>query len=153
MTENFCYNQIGINHILKQFGDAISNKQYKNPIPYDTYRKIRNGFKTIFISFDCGDILVKAESTTLFHTSYKDNGFGQFFYDNYVSTTKTVETKTNIKENNLYDNDNDIGKKELMDEIREWNGDLAYRKAIQRNFWVGIYYPNIYDNLEFIPLP
>lgn len=40
-----------------------------------------------------------------------------------------------------------------MDEIREWNEDLAYRKAIQRNFWVGIYYPNIYDNLEFIPLP
>lgn len=62
MTENFCYNQIGINHILKQFGDAISNKQYKNPIPYDTYRKIRNGFKNIFISFDCGDIIVKAES-------------------------------------------------------------------------------------------
>ena len=99
MTENFCYNQIGINHILKQFGDAISNKQYKNPIPYDTYRKIRNGFKNIFILFDCGDILVKAESATLFHTSYKDNGFGQFFYDNYVSTTKTVETKPNIKEN------------------------------------------------------
>lgn len=99
MTENFCYNQIGINHILKQFGDAISNKQYKNPIPYNTYRKIRNGFQNIFISFDCGDILVKAESETLFHTSYKDNGFGQFFYDNYVSTTKAVETKTNIKEN------------------------------------------------------
>lgn len=99
MTENFCYNQIGINHILKQFGDAISNKQYKNPIPYDTYRKIRNGFKNIFISFDCGDILVKNDSTTLFHTSFLDNGFGQFFYDNYVSTTKTVETKTNIKEN------------------------------------------------------
>lgn len=60
MTENFCYNQIGINHILKQFGDAISNKQYKNPIPYNTYRKIRTGFQNIFISFDCGDILVKA---------------------------------------------------------------------------------------------
>lgn len=99
LAENFCYNQNGINHILEQFGDAISNKQYKNRIPYDIYRKIRNGFKNIFISFDCGDILVKAESTTLFHTSYKDNGFGQFFYDNYVSTTKTVETKTNIKEN------------------------------------------------------
>ena len=120
MTENFYYNQNGINHILKQFGDAISNKQYKNPIPYDTYRKIRNGFKNIFILFDCGDILVKAESATLFHTSYKDNGFGQFFYDNYVSTTKTVETKTktNIKENDtmktvfayevvLYDTDQD----------------------------------------------
>lgn len=63
------------------------------------------------------------------------------------------ESLTYQLENNLYDNDNDIGKKELMDEIREWNGDLAYHKKIQRNFWVGIYYPNVYDNLEFIPLP
>lgn len=99
MAENFCYNQNGINHILEQFGDAISNKQYKNRIPYDIYRKIKNGCQLIFISFDSGDILVKNDSTTLFHTSYKDNGFGQFFYDNYVSTTKMVETKTIIKEN------------------------------------------------------
>ena len=35
MAENFCYNQNGINHILEQFGDAISNKQYKNRIPYE----------------------------------------------------------------------------------------------------------------------
>lgn len=58
------------------------------------------------------------------------------------------ESLTYQLENNLYDND--IGKKELMD---EWNEDLAYCKKIQRNFWVGIYYPNVYDNLEFIPLP
>jgi type VI protein secretion system component VasK len=63
------------------------------------------------------------------------------------------ESLTYQLENNLYDNDNDIGKKELMDEIREWNGNLAYCKEIQRNFWVGIYYPNVYDNFEFIPLP
>lgn len=99
MAENFCYNQNGINHILEQFGDAISNKQYKNRIPYDIYRKIKNGCQLIFILFDRGDIIVKTDSATLFHTSYKDNGFGQFFYDNYVSTTKAVETKTNIKEN------------------------------------------------------
>lgn len=61
------------------------------------------------------------------------------------------ESLTYQLENNLYDND--IGKKELMDEIREWNEDLAYCKKIQRNFWVGIYYPNVYDSLEFIPLP
>lgn len=99
MTENFCYDQNEINHILKQFGDAISNKQYKNPIPYDTYRKIKNSFQSIFILVDRGDIFVRNGSTTLFHTSFLDNGFGQFFYDNYVSTTKAVETKTNIKEN------------------------------------------------------
>lgn len=63
------------------------------------------------------------------------------------------ESLTYQLENNLYDNDNDIGKKELMDEIHEWNGNLAYCKKIQRNFWVGIYYPSVYDNFEFIPLP
>ena len=53
-------------------------------------------------------------------------------------------------ENNLYDNDNDIGKKELNDEIREWNEDLAYKKAVQRDFWLGIFHPNVYDQFEFI---
>ena len=66
---------------------------------------------------------------------------------------RQYESLTYQLENNLYDNDNDIGKKELMNEIREWNEDLAYHKEIQHNFWVGIYYPSVYDNLKFIPLP
>ena len=61
--------------------------------------KLKMVVNSFFISFDSGDILIKNDSTTLFHTSYKDDGFGQFFYDNYISTTKMVETKTNIKEN------------------------------------------------------
>lgn len=47
-------------------------------------------------SFDSGDVLVKNDSTTLFHTSYKDNGFGQFFYDNYVSTTEMVAVTSSL---------------------------------------------------------
>ena len=81
------------------------------------------------------------------------------FATNYIGVDASVagwnkqyESLTYQLENNLYDNDNDIGKKELMDEIREWNEDLAYHKEIQRNFWIGIYHPNVYDNLEFIPL-
>ena len=55
-------------------------------------------------------------------------------------------------ENNLYENDNDYGKKELASEITEWNTSLAEHKALQRDFWVGIFYPNIYDELEYIPI-
>lgn len=55
-------------------------------------------------------------------------------------------------ENDIYDNDNDLGKRDLMKDIEAWNTDLAYRKKIQRNYWVGIFYPNIYDDFDFIEL-
>lgn len=60
------------------------------------------------------------------------------------------ESLTYQLENNLYENDNDLGKKQLYDEIREWNEDLAYYKEIQDDFWIGIFYPNVFDQFEFI---
>lgn len=53
-------------------------------------------------------------------------------------------------ENNLYDNDNDLGKKELYEDIEGWNKDLAYYQKAQDDLWMGIFYPNIYDQFEFI---
>lgn len=55
-------------------------------------------------------------------------------------------------ENNLYDNDNEVGKKQLYDEIRQWNEDVAYGKKMQDNIWVGVFYPHIYDEFELIEL-
>lgn len=97
-----CYNKDGITLLLKRFGDAISDKQYKNRIPYDVYRKIRDS-RHIAIDIASGNVRVMNTDETLFYTSYKDDGFGQFFYDNYASTIQVVETKTTanitIKEN------------------------------------------------------
>ena len=55
-------------------------------------------------------------------------------------------------ENCLYDNDNDVGKKELMSEIQSWNEDLAWHKTMQRDPWIGIYIPDVYDQFDFIEL-
>lgn len=55
-------------------------------------------------------------------------------------------------ENNLYENDNDLGKKDLANQIQKWNEDLARGKVLQDDFWVGIFYADIYDEFEFIPL-
>lgn len=55
-------------------------------------------------------------------------------------------------ENNLYDNVNDLGKKELYNQIQEWNEDLARGKAMQNDFWFGVFYPDIYEYFEFIDI-
>ena len=56
-------------------------------------------------------------------------------------------------ENDLYDNDNDLGKKELYSEIIEYNCDVAEGKIMQENIWVYNLYADVYDELELIEFP
>ena len=56
-------------------------------------------------------------------------------------------------ENDLYDNDNDLGKKELYSETTEYNCDVAEGKIMQDNIWVYNLYSDIYDELELIEFP
>lgn len=70
-----------------------------------------------------------------------------------AAMTERYESLKYQAENNIYDNDNDIGKKELITEIQKWNEDLATGKTLYNNFWVGIFYPKIlYENFEPISI-
>lgn len=55
-------------------------------------------------------------------------------------------------ENGFYENDNEVGKQRLVDQIREWNEDLAVGKRMQNDIWVGAFVPDVFDQYEFIPL-
>lgn len=56
-------------------------------------------------------------------------------------------------ENDLYDNDNDLGKKELYNQIAGYNAEVAKGKKISNNVFTYNLYPDIYDDLELIELP
>ena len=40
--------------------------------------------------------------------------------------------------------------KEIIDEVQIWNVKLTYYKSMNDNFWVGIYYPDVYGDLGTI---
>lgn len=40
--------------------------------------------------------------------------------------------------------------KEVIDEIQDWNESITYHKNIQKDFWIGIFIPNVYDQFETI---
>lgn len=54
-------------------------------------------------------------------------------------------------ENDMYI-ENNVGLRDLINEVEYWNYDLARRKELANNFWVGIYYPDVYEQFEFIDL-
>lgn len=40
--------------------------------------------------------------------------------------------------------------KEVIDEVQEWNKYVRYYQSAQDDFWVGIFYPNVFDEFETI---
>lgn len=53
-------------------------------------------------------------------------------------------------ENDLYDNDNDLGKKELYDQITGYNKNIVSGRELSHKFLTTCFYPDIYDDLELI---
>lgn len=56
-------------------------------------------------------------------------------------------------ENKLYENDIEYGKNELFRDIKEFNTSIQKHKELTKDFWIGIYEPNIYDDIPLVELP
>ena len=63
--------------------------------------------------------------------------------EQYKAITYKIESDTCHDEFGLLN-------KEVIDEIQEWNKDVRFYHNIQDNFWLGIYYPNVFDEFETI---
>ena len=56
-------------------------------------------------------------------------------------------------ENGLYDNDNDVGMKDLYNEVLEYNEDIVTGRINSQNKWIKVFFPLDYNRLELIELP
>ena len=69
---------------------------------------------------------------------------------NVAENKQRYEILTYQIQTQMYNNDNEYGKQELMQKIQDWNEDLARYQSLQKNLMVGIYIPNVFDQFEFI---
>ena len=63
--------------------------------------------------------------------------------ENYKTITYKVESGACRDEFGLLN-------KEVIDEIQSWNKSVIYNQKMQNDFWVGIFYPDVYDQFKTI---
>ena len=80
------------------------------------------------------------------------------FFVNQCATSSTAtyriqyETLVYQLENGAYENVVEYNRKDLMDDICDYNSHVESGRILSKNPWIGVYYPEDWDNLPLIRL-
>ena len=78
-------------------------------------------------------------------------GIFQIGANSELLSLKTQQAAIEYKiDSGLYKDDINALDIDVVTEVKEWNGELIRMQTLQDDFWVGIFIPNIYDELEII---
>ena len=69
-----------------------------------------------------------------------------------ASYSLRYETLVYQLENGAYGNTIEYSRKDLMDDIYDYNSHVESGRILSKNVWIGIYYPEDWDNLPLIKL-
>lgn len=76
---------------------------------------------------------------------------------NYIGVDAKVASDTvryeHLKaqyESDAYKNANKIAQYNLLQQIGDWNQELAKNQKLTHDFWIGIFIPDYYDDLKYI---
>lgn len=89
---------------------------------------------TCFIIIVFSVVIFILEAVALCMNHFSAPGLAEQYSQRYEFLTYQME-------NNLYENENEIGKKQLYSEIQSYNEDVASGKRMQNDVWVGVFYP------------
>lgn len=99
---------------------------------------------TIVLILVFGTIVASTTAAMIFRYigAEADKAMNQEIYNSLVYKAETEAIR----------DDFGIVNKEYIDEIQQWNSDLVKHQTITHNFWIGIFYPNWYDEFKTIDL-
>ena len=84
-------------------------------------------------------------------------GIVAFFVNQCAESSTTAyriqyETLVYQLENGAYENVVEYNRKDLMNDIYNYNSHIESGRILSRNSWIGVYYPEDWDNLPLIRL-
>lgn len=84
-------------------------------------------------------------------------GIVAFFVNQCAESSTTAyriqyETLVYQLENGAYENVVEYNRKDLMDDICDYNSHIESGRILSKNPWIGVYYPEDWDNLPLIEL-